>query len=237
MWGWVTRRAMVALTKAQAAELSRIDTVRISEIYLSVQGESTHVGKPCVFVRLTGCNLRCTWCDSAYAFTGGERLSVDQVVERAHAFGVATVEITGGEPLVQPSAIPLMQRLVDLGHEVLLETSGSRSIAEVPSEVHVILDLKPPGSGEEGANLWSNIPLLRSHHEVKFVVADRADFDWAVAKISEHGLSDRCTVLLSPAWGLVPPADVVAWMLDARLDARFQIQTHKVVWSAEAQGV
>jgi 7-carboxy-7-deazaguanine synthase len=216
---------------------ARESRLRISEIYLSVQGESTHVGKPCVFVRLTGCNLRCVWCDSAFTFTGGEWQNVDDVVERAHGFGVRTIEVTGGEPLLQPAAIPLMERLIGLGHEVLLETGGSLTIARVPDAVKVILDLKAPDSGEVERNLWENVALLRPHHEVKLVLASRRDYEWARDVIRERDLPSRCTVLLSPAWGLLDPKDLATWMLDDRLDARLQIQLHKVVWDPAARGV
>lgn len=214
-----------------------LTTLRMSEVYLSVQGESTHAGKPCVFVRLTGCNLRCSWCDSTFTFKGGERRSVASVVEEAHAFGVHTVEITGGEPLVQRAAIPLMERLLELGHEVLLETSGSRSIAEVPPAVHVILDFKAPDSGEARANLWSNVALLRPHHEVKLVLASRADYEWARDVLREHRLNERCVVLLSPVWGALDPRQLVEWMLADRLPARFNLQVHKVVWPPDERGV
>src|SRR5262245_10435056 len=215
----------------------RESRLRITEIYLSVQGESTHVGKPCVFVRLTGCNLRCVWCDSAFTFSGGAWQSVDDVVEKAHGFGVKTIEVTGGEPLLQPAAIPLMERLVALGHEVLLETGGSLSIARVPEAVKVILDLKAPDSGEVERNLWENVDLLRPHHEVKLVLASRRDYEWARDVILDRALPSRCTVLLSPAWGLLDPKSLAEWMLEDRLDARLQIQLHKVVWDPAARGV
>lgn len=214
-----------------------MDRLRITEIYPSIQGESTHVGKPCVFVRTTGCNLRCTWCDSSFTFTGGTWRTVDEVVAEAHAFGIRTVEVTGGEPLLQEATVPLMQRLLDLGHEVLLETSGSLSIAEVPAAVHVILDLKPPDSGESGRNLWDNVPLLRPHHEVKFVIASRRDFEWSREVVRTHALAERCAVLFSPAWGLVGLRDLAGWILEDRLPVRFQVQLHKVVWDPEARGV
>jgi 7-carboxy-7-deazaguanine synthase len=217
--------------------VDRERVVRITEVYASVQGESTHVGKPCVFVRLTGCNLRCTWCDSAFTFTGGTHREVDAVVAEAHAFGIHTVEVTGGEPLVQRAAIPLMERLLALGHEVLLETSGSRSIEDVPAAVHVIMDLKPPDSGEARANLWSNLELLRPHHEVKIVVASRDDYRWARDAIAEHDLTARCPVLISPVWGMVDPKDLAEWMVADRSRARMQVQLHKVVWPADARGV
>lgn len=212
--------------------------VRMTEVYASVQGESTHAGKPCVFIRLTGCNLRCRWCDSVFTFTGGAHRLVSDVVAEAHAFGIPTVEITGGEPLVQKSAIPLMQSLVDLGHEVLLETSGSRSIADVPDAVHVILDFKPPDSGEERANLWSNVPLLRKKDEVKLVIASRRDYEWSRDVVIEHALADRVgAVLFSPVWGAVDPKDLVAWILADKLPVRFQLQMHKVVWPPDERGV
>ena len=211
--------------------------VRISEVYASVQGESTHVGKPCVFVRFTGCNLRCTWCDSTFTFKGGVWRPIDEVVAEAHAFGIRTVEVTGGEPLVQRAAAPVMQALLALGHEVLLETSGSRPIDVVPDGVHIILDLKPPDSGEERANLWSNLPLLRSKDEVKVVIASRRDYEWARDVVRAERLPERCPVLFSPAWGHVEPKDLVAWILEDRLDVRFQMQLHKVVWGKDTQGV
>lgn len=213
----------------------RSTQVRITEIYASIQGESTHVGKPCVFVRLTGCNLRCVWCDSTFTFTGGTWRSVEEVAEEAHALGIHTIEVTGGEPLVQRGAITLMHDLLAKGHEVLLETSGSRPIGEVPDGVHIILDLKPPDSGEERANLWSNLPLLRAKDEVKVVIASRGDYEWARDVVRRHALP--CPVLFSPAWGHVGLQELAAWILEDRLDVRFQLQLHKVVWGADTQGV
>ncbi|MBX2798206.1 MAG: radical SAM protein [Myxococcales bacterium] len=209
--------------------------LRITEIYASLQGESTHVGKPCVFVRLTGCNLRCTWCDSAFTFQGGTPRSVDDVVQQAHALGIHTVEVTGGEPLLQPAAIPLMARLLELGHEVLLETSGSLTIEAVPQPVHVILDLKPPDSGEVARNLWDNLQWVRPHHEIKIVVASRGDYEWAAQQIRQRELASLCPVLLSPAFGLVDPAELSTWILEDRLPARLQIQLHKVLWEPDAR--
>jgi 7-carboxy-7-deazaguanine synthase len=212
--------------------------LRVTEVYASVQGESTHVGKPCVFIRLTGCNLRCTWCDSSFTFTGGQHRSIDDVVAEAHAFGIHTVEVTGGEPLVQRGAPALMSELIALGHEVLLETSGSRSIAEVPPEVRIILDFKPPDSGEARANLWSNVALLRAKDEVKFVIASRADYEWSRSVVAEHGLDRRVgAVLFSPVWGAVSPVELAGWIVDDRLPVRFQLQLHKVLWPADARGV
>lgn len=211
---------------------------RLIEVYTSVQGESTWVGLPCVFVRFAGCNLRCTWCDSVFTFTGGTRRPIDDVVAEVVATGIPLVEITGGEPLVHKAAVPMMQALVDRGLTVLLETSGSRDIAAVPDAVRIILDLKPPDSGEVGANLWSNIPLLRQKDEVKFVIASRRDYEWSRDTLREHRLEERVgTVLFSPAWGLVDPRALVEWILADRLPVRFQVQMHKYVWPPEERGV
>jgi 7-carboxy-7-deazaguanine synthase len=212
--------------------------LRVTEIYASVQGESTHVGKPCVFVRLTGCNLRCTWCDSVFTFTGGQHRDVEEVAAEAHSFGIHTIEVTGGEPLVQKNANALMQRLLDLGHEVLLETSGSRSIADVPDAVRVILDFKPPDSGEARANLWENVDLLRPKDEVKFVIASRADYEWSREIVRRHALDQKAgAVLFSPVWGQLQPVELANWIVDDRLPVRFQLQLHKVLWPADARGV
>jgi 7-carboxy-7-deazaguanine synthase len=212
--------------------------LKLTELYASVQGESTHVGKPCVFVRTTGCNLRCTWCDSPFTFQGGAWKDVDDVVAEAHAFGIRTIEVTGGEPLLQKPVHELMARLLALGHEVLLETSGSLPIDEVPAGVHVILDLKPPGSGEADRNHWPNVGLLRPHHEVKFVIASRADYEWSRAVVAEHDLAARCAaVLFSPAWGQVQPRELAEWIVADRLPVRFQLQIHKVLWDPDARGV
>ncbi len=213
------------------------ERLRVIEVYTSIQGESTWAGLPCTFVRLAGCNLRCTWCDSEFTFTGGEPRSIADVLAEVASAGVDLVEVTGGEPLVHRQAIPLMQRLVAAGHTVLLETSGSIAIADVPPQVHVILDLKAPDSGEEAANLWENVALLRPHHEVKLVLASRRDYEWARDVIAEHDLGSRCTVILSPAWGLLDPARLVDWMLEDQVVARLGMQLHKVVWDRDARGV
>ncbi len=220
-----------------ASTLDRSTTLRLTEIYASVQGESTHAGKPCVFVRTTGCNLRCTWCDSVHTFTGGTVWSLDDVMVEVAKHGIRTVEVTGGEPLLQTSAIVLMQRLLEAGFEVLLETSGSRSIADVPDGVHVILDLKAPDSGEVNHNLWSNLDHLEATDEIKLVLASRADYEWAREVVRAHHLDALCTVLVSPVWGSLATADLVAWMLADRLPARLSLQLHKVIWGAETQGV
>lgn len=209
----------------------------VHEIYRSLQGESTFAGLPCVFVRLTACNLRCGYCDTPHAFTQGEVLSLDEVVERALALGDDVVEITGGEPLLQPEVYPLMTRLADAGRTVLLETSGAVDTAQVDPRVHVILDLKTPGSGEVEANCWANLGRLKPTDEVKFVLCDRADFDWAVAQVREYGLTDRCPVLFSAAFGRVSPTELAAWVLESRLPVRLQVQLHKILWDPAARGV
>lgn len=213
-------------------------SLRVIEIYASVQGESTFAGVPCVFVRLAGCNLRCTWCDSTFTFTGGTHQELDAIVDEVLGHGIPLVELTGGEPLVHRNAIPLMQRLLDAGATVLLETSGSRDIGPVPDGVRVILDLKPPDSGECAANLWSNIPKLERTDEVKFVIASRRDFEWSRDRVREHALHERVgAVLFSPVWEKVQPALLVEWILAEKLPVRFQLQMHKVVWPPDARGV
>jgi 7-carboxy-7-deazaguanine synthase len=213
------------------------ERLRVIEVYASVQGESTFVGLPCVFVRLAGCNLRCTWCDSTFTFTGGTHRSIDAVVDEACAFDVPLVEVTGGEPLAQRQSLALMERLLARGRQVLLETSGSRDISAVPDGVHVILDLKPPDSGEERANLWSNLDHLDAGDEVKVVIASRRDFEWARDKVREHRIHERAHVLFSPVWGAVEPRELVEWILADRLPVRFQLQMHKVVWPPDQRGV
>jgi 7-carboxy-7-deazaguanine synthase len=212
----------------------------VSEIYLSIQGESTYTGRPCVFVRLTACNLRCSWCDTPYAFTGGSRKSVDAVVAEVRALGCRLVELTGGEPLLQPDAIVLMEKLVAEGFEVLLETGGHMSIERVPDPVVAIVDVKCPGSGEAEAMHWPNLEQLSPHDEVKFVVRDRADFDYACDVIDRHALAERVAALLfSPVFGVLEPAVLSEWILGARLPAaaRLQLQTHKYVWDPATRGV
>ena len=213
------------------------ERLRVIEIYASIQGESTWTGKPCVFVRLAGCNLRCTWCDSEFTFTGGEHQSIESVADEACAHGIDLIEVTGGEPLAQRQVLPLMQRLLDRNKTVLLETSGSIDISTVPLGVHIILDVKCPDSGESDANLISNFDHLQPSTEIKFVIASRADFDWAVALCREHTKLQSHELLFSPAYGKVEPSDLVYWLLESGLDARFQLQVHKVIWPPDARGV
>ena len=208
----------------------------VHEIFHSIQGESSHAGRPCVFVRLTGCNLRCIWCDTAHAFHEGEPLSVDEVVRRVGSYGCELVEVTGGEPLLQPDALRLMRELLDRGHAVLLETGGSLPIDEVPEGVVRIVDVKCPGSGESERNHWENLERLRPADEVKFVIADRADYDWAVDRVRECRLWRRCTVLFSAVQGRLDPGDLARWVLEDRLVVRVQIQLHKVLWPGVERG-
>lgn len=210
--------------------------LRVTEIFHSIQGESTHAGRPCAFVRLTGCNLRCRWCDSDYTFTGGDRMSVDEIVEQVKSYGCRLVEITGGEPLAQSESLDLMRRLCDDGFEVLLETSGSIDIAPVDSRVAIILDIKCPGSGEVERNRWENLAHLKPADEIKFVIADRADYEWARQTIDERKLRSR-TLLLSPVWGELELQSLAEWMLADRLPARLQTQLHKHIWGADRRGV
>jgi 7-carboxy-7-deazaguanine synthase len=209
----------------------------VNEIFHSIQGESTHAGRPCVFVRLTGCNLRCVWCDTAYAFHEGEPMSVEQVLARVRAHGCPLVEITGGEPLLQAEAVVLMQRLVEDGYEVLLETGGSLSVENVPRGVKRIVDIKCPGSGEVERNDWSNLRHLREGDELKFVLADREDYVWARDQVAGHDLTRRVPVLFSAVHGTLDSAELARWILEDGLDVRAQIQLHKVLWPAATRGV
>ena len=210
--------------------------LRVTEIFHSIQGESSHAGRPCAFVRLTGCNLRCRWCDSEYTFTGGEKMSIDAIVDQVKGYGCNLVEITGGEPLAQSESLEMIQRFCDEGFEVLIETSGSIDIAPVDRRATIILDIKCPGSGEMEKNRWENLQHLKPRDEIKFVIADRADYDWARKIIAERNLN-RWTVLLSPVWGEMDLKSLAEWMLADRLPARLQTQLHKHIWGAEARGV
>jgi 7-carboxy-7-deazaguanine synthase len=210
--------------------------LRITEIFFSIQGESTHAGRPCVFVRLTGCNLRCTWCDSEYTFTGGERMELEAIVERVKSYGCNLVEVTGGEPLAQRGSFDLIRRLCDDGFEVLIETSGSIDTTEVDERAKLILDVKCPGSGEADRNLWSNLDRLRGHDEIKFVIVDRNDYEWAKRVVEERQLG-RWTVLFSPVWGTTNLKSLAEWILSDRLPVRLQTQLHKHIWGADVHGV
>jgi len=209
----------------------------VHEIYASIQGESSFAGRPCVFVRLTGCNLRCTWCDTAYAFYEGQQWSVDQVIGEVERHALPLVEITGGEPLLQAGCIALARRLVAAGKTVLVETSGALPIGVLPEGTIRIMDIKCPGSGEADKTDWRNLESLTEHDEVKFVVADRTDYEWARDIIRRHDLPRRCSVLISTAYGTVALRDVAAWILADRLDVRFQLQLHKYIWDPDSRAV
>jgi 7-carboxy-7-deazaguanine synthase len=206
-------------------------TLRVSEIFHSLQGESTRAGLPTVFIRLTGCPLRCTWCDTTYAFTGGEVLALSTTLERVAAFACPTICVTGGEPLAQAACLPLLTALCDAGYSVSLETSGALDISIVDPRVSRIVDIKAPDSGESARNRWENLDNLRPTDEIKFVLASRADYDWAVAASRQRRLFERCPVLFSPVWDTLPPAQLAEWILADRLPVRFQLQLHKVLWS------
>lgn len=210
--------------------------MRITEIFYSIQGESSYAGLPCVFVRLTGCPLRCRWCDSEYTFYGGQRMSVDEVIQKVHSYGCRLVEITGGEPLVQKEVYPLTERLCDLGYTVLIETSGSLPIHHLDRRVIRIMDIKCPGSGHEHSNLWENINDLRPPDEVKFVILDRRDFDWAVDVIRTYDLGSRAGILFSPVHGELDPRLLAEWVLESRVAARLQLQLHKYIWGPDVRG-
>ncbi len=210
----------------------------VHEIYTSIQGESSFAGLPCTFIRLTGCNLRCAWCDTPQAFYGGTRMGRQDVLKQALAPEAPLVEVTGGEPLLQPGVIPLTTELCDAGRTVLIETSGERDISVLDPRVHRIVDFKAPASGEDHRNRWENVDALTDLDEVKFVIADRADYDWTRRVISEHNLNHRAgQVLLSCVHNTVGAHQVVQWMLEDKLPARFQLQMHKYIWSPSATGV
>jgi len=217
--------------------------LRVTEIFHSIQGESTWAGLPCTFVRLTGCPLRCVWCDTAYAFHGGDRLTLDEILERVRAFPTRLVELTGGEPLIHRNAFTLVQLLLDEGFTVLIETSGSEDIAPLDPRAHVIMDLKCPGSGESARNRWENLDHLDAGDEVKFVLAGREDYEWMRETIRSRGLDARvregslAALLVSPVWGGVELEALAQWILEDGLPVRFQVQLHKLIWGAERTGV
>lgn len=216
-----------------AAVAAAADRLRITEIFLSLQGEARDAGWPSVFVRLTGCPLRCQYCDTTYAFHGGQWLGIDAILAEVARHGVRHVCVTGGEPLAQKRCIGLLQRLCDAGYAVSLETSGAMDISAVDPRVSSVLDIKTPGSGEVARNLWSNVPLLTAHDQVKFVICDRADFDWACAVVAERKLHERCDVLFSPSAEQLPARELADWIVAHRPPVRFQLQLHKLLWGAE----
>ena len=205
--------------------------LRITEVFCSLQGESRTIGRPTTFVRLTGCPLRCHYCDTEYAFSGGELLTLSEILDRVSRFGVPHVTVTGGEPLAQVEARPLMESLVEAGFKVSLETSGALSIADIDPNVSVVMDLKTPGSGESHRNLMENISLLKSSDQVKFVITSREDYEWARFQVDQFGLDRRVDdVLFSPSFGEVQPTRLAAWILEDRLPVRMQLQLHKILW-------
>ncbi|MCF7221984.1 7-carboxy-7-deazaguanine synthase QueE [Marilutibacter chinensis] len=209
------------------------DRLRITEIFLSLQGESRSIGWPTVFVRLTGCPLRCQYCDTAYAFHGGEWWTIDRILDEVAFHGARHVCVTGGEPLAQKRCIGLLERLCDAGYEVSLETSGALDIGAVDPRVSRVLDIKTPGSAEVHRNLWSNLPLLTAHDQVKFVICSREDYGWARDMVAEQRLSERCDVLFSPSFSQVDPSALADWIVADRLPVRFQLQLHKILWNDE----
>jgi 7-carboxy-7-deazaguanine synthase len=215
-----------------------LSVLTVNEIFHSIQGESTHAGRPCVFVRLTACDLRCSWCDTPYAFYEGRKMSLDDVMAAVDAYGCSLVELTGGEPLLQKDVYPLMERLLASGKTVLVETGGHLSVADVPPAVHKIVDVKCPGSGEAHRMDWSNLERLSATDEVKFVVRDRTDYEYARAVVSRHELDRKVgAVLFSPVHGVLDPRTLSEWVLADRLPVRVQLQVHKYIWDAQTRGV
>jgi 7-carboxy-7-deazaguanine synthase len=213
-----------------SAEAARL---KITEVFLSLQGETSLTGWPTVFIRLTGCPLRCQYCDTAYAFHGGQWRTLDELLDETRAHGVRHVCVTGGEPLAQKPCIDLLARLCDAGYVVSLETSGAMDVGAVDPRVARIVDLKTPGSKEAGRNRWENLPLLTANDQVKFVLCDRADYDWARQVVAEHGLAQRLTVLFSPSFDQLPARELADWIVADRLPVRFQLQLHKLLWGNE----
>ena len=211
--------------------------LKINEIYYSVQGESTHAGRPCIFIRLTFCNLRCTYCDTEYAFYEGKDMDIGDIMSEIQQWDCNLVEVTGGEPLFQEECIDLLNELVISKYEVMLETGGSISISDVPKNVIKIVDFKCPSSAMEKKNLWSIVDNLQPHDEVKFVIGNREDFDWANRKITKYSLDKICTLLFSPTFGEIDPQQIVEWILAENLPVRMQMQMHKMIWSPDKQGV
>ncbi len=213
-------------------------TLKINEVYESIQGESSWAGWRCVFIRLTACDLRCSYCDTEYAFYEGRKQPVAEILSEALSFDCPLVEVTGGEPLLQKNVHPLMTALCDAGRTVLIETSGAHDIGTIDPRVHRIMDLKTPSSGECARNRWKNIPLLEQRDEVKFVIGSREDYEWSRSQVREHSLVERCgCVLFSPIFDRIEPVAIVDWILEDRLPVRFQLQMHKFIWEPKARGV
>ena len=213
------------------------DVLKVSELFLSIQGEGTRAGRPCAFVRLAGCNLRCRWCDTPYALQDGQEMTLSKVLARVKEFGCRLVEVTGGEPLIQPTALQLLRQLCEAGYETLLETNGSLDISAVDRRVVRIVDFKCPSSGESRRNLWANVNHLTGRDEVKFVLADRADYEFARQAIGAHRLCRICPVIFSPAFGHLEPATLAEWILDDNLDVRLGLQLHRIIYPNADRGV
>lgn len=224
---------MGADPNAVATESAAAGKLRITEIFLSLQGEADAVGWPTVFVRLTGCPLRCAYCDTSYAFTGGESMSIDAVIAAVAQQKTRHVCVTGGEPLAQKGSLELLSGLCDAGHEVSLETSGALDISGVDPRVSRVMDIKTPCSGEAAKNRYENIELLSPHDQVKLIISDRNDYEWAVAVLRKYQLNERCTVLFSPAFGTITPRQLADWIIEDHLPVRFQMQLHKILWGDE----
>lgn len=212
-------------------------SLNITEIFYSIQGESTRAGQPCVFVRLTGCPLRCTWCDTEYAFHGGRRMSLEDIVSQVRAYNCPLVEVTGGEPLNQPDCLLLLNQLCEAGFQVMLETSGALDISQVDKRVSIILDVKCPGSGMTDRMRWENLSSLRGIDEIKFVLKDRTDYEWAREIVKHHALGDRCPVHFSPVFEALPSLSLAEWILKDGLTVRLQLQLHKLIWDPQTRGV
>lgn len=219
------------------------DFLRVTEIFHSIQGEGTWAGLPCTFIRLTGCPLRCVWCDTEYSFHGGQKRTLDELMAEVVRIGTPLVELTGGEPLIHRNAFVLAERLLDAGYTVLVETSGAVDVAPLDARAHKIMDLKAPGSGEDSKNLWSNLDHLTARDELKVVLKDRADYEWARAQIRDRGLDERVrrgelrAILFSPVWGELDFQSLAEWILEDRLPVRYQLQLHKLIWGPNVHGV
>jgi len=211
--------------------------MRLTEIFYSIQGESSFIGQPCVFIRTTACNLRCVWCDTAYSFYGGEEMRLDDIMKRVASYGCKLVEITGGEPMLQKEIYELCDRLLAADYTVLIETGGSLDLSKLDPRVIKIVDLKCPGSGETEKNYWPNLDILQPHDQIKFVIKDRADYDWTLQVIRQHRLDARFHLLFSPVFGIMELRPLAEWMLADRVQAQLQVQLHKFIWSPETRGV
>ena len=211
--------------------------LKVNEIYYSIQGESSYTGLPCIFIRLTYCNLRCTYCDSEYTFHDGSNMSINDILETIRQYSCKLVEVTGGEPLVQKECITLLKKLVDLDYEVLLETSGSLTIKDVPKQVINIIDFKCPSSGMKKKNHWDNINYLKPNDEVKFIIEDREDYEWAKIKIRQYNLNKKSKILMSPSYNKIEEKEIVEWILEDNLNVKFQIQLHKIIWKNTTKGI